>query len=457
MPCSPKNVYAPTTNWGGGHQVLESKWELIQTVLQQSIVDSYAIEEAILTFNQSYKNKWSFGGLHSFFAEHCSPEERRLFFGSTLPFMIDLVLSTKEICPEPIEFLEKQNDKVIMLSQKQIACLLANAFFCTFPGRNTKMGEKAVGQKYPSINFSDLFMSPMTGQRLGKLQCILNYFHRISNQPLVGNVSFHRRVLHDFPDWQASKAPLRRLTVRSDGTIEDDTPAEGLEVDFANKLIGGGVLGRGCVQEEIRFLISPELIVARLFCAEFDDNECLVMMGSERFSDYTGYSDSFCFGGDHQDATSRDGWGRMRTTIVAIDALEFSRWGASDEFRQRNVERELNKAYCGFLAVDDGSPPAASALPLVSTGHWGCGAFGGTKELKSLIQLMAASLSRRDMLYFTFGDEVFAQRLKDTHALLLQQNATVGDVYEAITEYAELMEDSQGNMDLFDFLAARFG
>jgi poly(ADP-ribose) glycohydrolase len=81
------------------------------------------------------QNKWSFGGLHSFFAEHCGPEERRLFFGSTLPFMIDLVLSTREICPEPIEFLEKQNDKVIMLSQKQIACLLANAFFCTFPGR----------------------------------------------------------------------------------------------------------------------------------------------------------------------------------------------------------------------------------------------------------------------------------------------------------------------------------
>jgi hypothetical protein len=47
---------------------------------------------------------------------------------------------------------------------------------------STKMGEKAVGQKYPSINFSNLFMSPMTGQRLGKLQCILNYFHRIANQ-----------------------------------------------------------------------------------------------------------------------------------------------------------------------------------------------------------------------------------------------------------------------------------
>ena len=38
-----------------------------------------------------------------------------------------------------------------------------------------------------------------------------------------------------------------------------------LQVDFANKFVGGGVLGDGCVQEEIRFLINPELIVTRLF------------------------------------------------------------------------------------------------------------------------------------------------------------------------------------------------
>ncbi len=28
----------------------------------------------------------------------------------------------------------------------------------------------------------------------------------------------------------------------------------------------GGVLGRGCVQEEIRFARSPELVAARLVC-----------------------------------------------------------------------------------------------------------------------------------------------------------------------------------------------
>ena len=59
-----------------------------------------------------------------------------------------------------------------------------------------------------------------------------------------------------------------------------------LQVDFANKYIGGGVLGEGCVQEEIRFLICPELIVSRLITEELDDNECLVMTGAERFSRY---------------------------------------------------------------------------------------------------------------------------------------------------------------------------
>lgn len=59
------------------------------------------------------------------------------------------------------------------------------------------------------------------------------------------------------------------------GTIEDGG-ANMLQVDFANRFIGGGVLSRGCVQEEIRFLINTELIVSRLFTEELCDNECLL-------------------------------------------------------------------------------------------------------------------------------------------------------------------------------------
>lgn len=52
------------------------------------------------------------------------------------------------------------------------------------------------------------------------------------------------------------------------------------QVDFANKLVGGGILGRGCVQEEIQFLGYTELIVSRLFTEELRDDECLIITGN---------------------------------------------------------------------------------------------------------------------------------------------------------------------------------
>jgi hypothetical protein len=37
-------------------------------------------------------------------------------------------------------------------------------------------------------------------------------------------------------------------------------------VDFANKRIGGGILGHGSVQEEIMFCMFPELMVTMCTC-----------------------------------------------------------------------------------------------------------------------------------------------------------------------------------------------
>lgn len=50
-------------------------------------------------------------------------------------------------------------------------------------------------------------------------------------------------------------------------------------MDFANKFVGGGVTSSGLVQEEIRFLINPELIVSRLFTEALDHNDCLIITG----------------------------------------------------------------------------------------------------------------------------------------------------------------------------------
>lgn len=51
------------------------------------------------------------------------------------------------------------------------------------------------------------------------------------------------------------------------------------QVDFASRWIGGGVLSAGLLQEEILFLMNPELIVSRLFTERLADNECLIITG----------------------------------------------------------------------------------------------------------------------------------------------------------------------------------
>ena len=39
------------------------------------------------------------------------------------------------------------------------------------------------------------------------------------------------------------------------------------------------MLGSGCVQEEIRFVICPELMLSRLFTEVLDDTEALLIVG----------------------------------------------------------------------------------------------------------------------------------------------------------------------------------
>ena len=62
---------------------------------------------------------------------------------------------------------------------------------------------------------------------------------------------------------------------------------------------------KGCVQEEIRFLINTELLITRLFTAKLLDNEVIIITGAERYCNYTGYSDTFQFAGNFNDNSPR--------------------------------------------------------------------------------------------------------------------------------------------------------
>lgn len=52
-----------------------------------------------------------------------------------------------------------------------------------------------------------------------------------------------------------------------------------MEIILVSRFIGGGVLGHGSVQEEIRFLICPELLVSMLFSEKMLHTEAIIITG----------------------------------------------------------------------------------------------------------------------------------------------------------------------------------
>ncbi|KAL8447720.1 hypothetical protein Emed_004259 [Eimeria media] len=66
-----------------------------------------------------------------------------------------------------------------------------------------------------------------------------------------------------------------------------------VRADFANAVIGGGVLYHGSLQEEVFFSVSPELLLLRPLSQHLGPGEAAHCWGSLRFSAFKGYAQSF--------------------------------------------------------------------------------------------------------------------------------------------------------------------
>ncbi|TKV90231.1 hypothetical protein SEVIR_9G015300v4 [Setaria viridis] len=405
-------------------------------------------------------------GLALFFDDLLSRAQARGWFAEVVPNLARLLLRLPALLEDHyakaddgasgLRILASQDAGIVLLSQELVAALLTCALFCLFPT------DGRAEASLPTINFDGLFAALIHNARQSqeqKVRCLVHYFERVTDSTPTGFVSFERKVLPrravsvgvSYPDvdaWMKSSAPLCQFRVFSSGFIEDEEQ-EALEVDFANRFLGGGALFRGCVQEEIRFMINPELIVGMLFMASMEDNEAIEIVGAERFSQYMGYGSSFRFVGDYLDSKPIDSMGRRRTRIVAIDALDCP---TRLHYESSGLLREVNKALCGFLDQSklqlyvklfqdsnnkDNCPSISSDEYIgVSTGNWGCGAFGGNPEIKSMIQWIAASQALRPFVnYYTFGDASL-ERLGEVIQWILRHGWTVGELWHMLIEYS---------------------
>ena len=420
MPCDSNCQYVEIDT--SGNKILRSRWVLIkELLLEKPIQSSYELESVIKSYNMKHKTFWDFSTLHELFQVHYQSEKTKEFFSIILPNIINLALELPKIIQSPIPLLKEGMNRSISMSQQQAASLLANAFLCTFPYRNNEK-KNLEFSNYPEINFNRLF--GCRGQNIiEKLKCVFNYFERFFRSKIFNVITF-QRISNNGYQWQNCEFPLysTKFHISSTGKIEDSPGM--IQVDFANRFIGGGVLSHGAVQEEIRFLMSPEMIVAKLFTESLSDNETLLMIGCEQFNKYTGYASNFKFDGDFFDQTPFDSHRRRKTRVVAIDALFYKNF--YDQFKEQTIRRELNKAYVGFKGYEK-SP--------IATGLWGCGAFNGYTIRSALIQLMACTVIQKYLVFYTFGNELVKNEIADIFMFLCQNNVTVEQLYKVLLRY----------------------
>jgi len=93
-------------------------------------------------------------------------------------------------------------------------------------------------------------------------------------------------------------------------------------------------------------------------------------------------------------------------TISNIIAMEAPDCG-SGRYTREQIEYVLSTAFTGFRAAvyETRNKVSVNTKTAIHTGYWGCGAYGGNRELMPLLQIIAACCAEIDILIFHTGGD----------------------------------------------------
>jgi hypothetical protein len=133
-----------------------------------------------------------------------------------------------------------------------------------------------------------------------------------------------------------------------------------------------------------------------------------------------------------------------RTNLIAIAAPV-----GTGEYMRPQLERILVTAYTGFAAAVAETERLWPGAPTeVRTGFWGCGAFGGNREVMVIMQLLAARLAGAARLRFYAFDDAGLERFAAGSAVfdrVVKPGAPLGELIERIADLDYRWGTSDGN------------
>jgi hypothetical protein len=280
----------------------------------------------------------------------------------------------------------------VSFSRGQIAWILANSYLGRLPN--------------PGYLTWHRLLQSGTFEARERLRCLYNYFERVGSCvdldevvvfELLGGATYTVE-----PDQHLLQLPFFIKL----GQMED---AVGAIVDFANKNIHIHAIIPSLTQEEILFSTCSECFIALLCCPNtVKDDEVIVIKNVWRHATYTGYAETFMFTG----STS------AFTDVLCVDAPMSGQFDC--------IDRDIAKAVLAFSATESTT---------VTSGKWGCGAFGGDFVLKFLEQLIASQLAHKLLHFTTFGNEEEKKALETIDLWVSQCRPTIARTIDAMKKY----------------------
>ncbi|RHZ57768.1 hypothetical protein CDV55_104914 [Aspergillus turcosus] len=396
LPCSPTITRQDRFDFLESDDLEASFWIILEYILSdslESVTDVASLINVLETISVILRGEalTNYTFLQYFLDTHLGDsksEKSKDFFAVIWPGLVHLALELPSLFPDScIPPFNGKSTSELILSRRQVASLVVHQFLCSLPAH-----------PWQTESFVDLSpwyadsSSLHRGAVHAYLTALFTYFERLATSNDEGGIIHYQvddwpiiftvRVFDEDLEFRlSSSSRLNRMDVITLPQASTAPEYLGLPggacVVSANKCLGFGPTG---TQEEVHVGISPEAYPATLLAPPLRDNQVLVCQGSVLHAETKD---------THVDWRSR--------VMLFMDALELDLVDSSSpageyipDLRPDYLCRELIKAYTAFSTSTRGSSESYSH---VATGLWGCGAFGGNRQVKAIIQWCAASMA----------------------------------------------------------------
>ena len=170
------------------------------------------------------------------------------------------------------------------------------------------------------------------------------------------------------------------------------------------------------------------MFIAMFMCQRIYENEIIVISGAYKLMEYEGYSNSFKFVKLNENVL--ESTDKLNENILALDATMY------DHYLYKNVMQDISKFYsaCNFCKKKHENPG-------ISTGSWGCGAFGCDRAHKFLQQLICAKSNHVKLFFSTFGKADYQNSLNLLFRSVIQFKPKVSDLWNLIIQFKGNKDD----------------